>query len=102
MNSCHNCKECTKVKHRTLEEKKKLIKRLNIIEGQVNGIKKMLEEDRYCEDILIQVSAINKSLKSLGKEVLKGHLNTCIKKSLKEDDDTAIDNVIMLFERLSK
>ena len=70
--------ECIRKKHRRAEEKKNLTKRLNIIEGQVRGVKDMVLEDRYCDEIRIQISAINKSLKSLGTEMLKNHLQTCI------------------------
>lgn len=88
-------------KHRTEEEKEVLIKRLSRIEGQVRGIKKMIEDDRYCDDILIQVSAINNSLKSLGNEILKSHLSTCVVEDLKNDNLDVIDDIIDLFRRLS-
>ena len=61
---CSKCESCEKSTHRTEEEKKSLTKRLNIIEGQIRGIKQMIEDDRYCADILIQLSAISKSLES--------------------------------------
>ena len=60
------CEHCTRTKHRTEEDKKYLKNRLKTIEGQVRGISGMIDEDRYCDDILIQISAINNSLKSLG------------------------------------
>ena len=88
-------------KHRTEEEKEVLIKRLSRIEGQVRGIKKMIEDDRYCDDSLIQVSAINNSLKSLGNEILKSHLSTCVVEDLKNDNLDVIDDIIDLFRRLS-
>jgi DNA-binding FrmR family transcriptional regulator len=95
-------KEYTKLKHRTKEEKKHLINRLNIIIGQTNGIKQMIENDRYCDEILIQISAINKSLKSLGNEILKEHLETCVVKDLKNDKIEVIDDVIKMFDKLNK
>ena len=76
-------------------------KRLNIIEGQVRGVKDMVLEDRYCDEIMIQISAINKSLKSLGTEMLKNHLQTCIVDELKNDNLSAIDDVISLFDKLN-
>lgn len=100
MHNCKNCEECTKTKHRTEEEKKKLTKRLNIIEGQIKGIKQMIENDRYCSDVLIQVSAVNKSLKSIGTEILRSHLSTCVVEDLKNDHLEVIDEVIDLFDRL--
>lgn len=95
------CEECTRVKHRSDEDKKKLIRRLNIISGQVNGLKQMIESDRYCDDVLIQIASVNKSLKSLGNEILKNHLETCVVKELKEDKLEVIDEVIDLFERIN-
>ena len=56
------------------EEKNKLIKRLNIIEGQIRGIKQMVEEDRYCDDVLIQITAANNALKSVKNNILENHL----------------------------
>lgn len=99
---CDKCNNCQKAKHRTEEEKKKITKRLNIIEGQIKGIKQMIEDDRYCNDILIQISAINKSLKSLGSEILKSHLSTCVVNDLKNDKLEVIDEVIDLFEKLNR
>ena len=94
------CEECTKSKHRTEEEKKSLINRLNKIEGQVRGVKQMIENDRYCNDVLIQVSAIDKSLKSMAKEVLKNHLSTCVVDDIKNDNLEVIDEVMDLIKKL--
>jgi len=102
MHNCNNCEECTKSKHRTEEEKKKINKRLNIIEGQVNGVKQMVLDDRYCADILIQISAINKSLKSLGNEIMKSHLSTCVVEDIKNDKLEVIDEVVSLFEKMNR
>lgn len=102
MEKCKGCPGCSVVKHRTNEEKKKLTKRLNIIEGQVKGIKQMVEDERYCQDILIQISAINKSLKSLGNEILKSHLNTCVRDALLNNDPEVLNDVVDLFEKLNK
>lgn len=90
-----------KTKYRSKEEKEKLINRLSRIEGQIRGIKQMIIEDRYCDDVLIQISASMKSLKSLGNEMLKNHLSTCVVKKIKQDDDEVIDEVIDLFSRLN-
>lgn len=98
--SMEKCK-CTRLKHRDEDEKKYLLKRLSIIEGQVRGIKQMVLDDRYCDDILIQIAAVNKSLKSLGNEMLKSHLSTCVVKDIKEDRLEVIDDIIDLFGRLS-
>lgn len=92
---------CKKRKVRSEEEKKRLIKRLKTIEGQVRGIMSMIEEDRYCDDVLIQISAIDKSLKSLGSEILKSHLSTCVVEDIKNDQLEIIDEVMELIKRLN-
>jgi DNA-binding FrmR family transcriptional regulator len=97
---CTECKNCIKTKHRTEQEKRDLISRLNKIEGQVKGVKKMIENDRYCDEILIQIAAIDKSMKSLGNVLLKSHLSTCVVNSIKEDNLEVIDQVMDLFRRL--
>lgn len=101
MNKCENCTKCQRTTHRTDEEKKKLSNRLNRIEGQIKGIKQMLEDDRYCQDILIQISAIDKSLKSLGNEILKSHLSTCVVADIKNDNLEVIDEIVSLFDKLN-
>ena len=65
-------------------------------------IKQMVDDDRYCEDIIIQISAVNKSLKSIGNELLKNHLNTCVKDAIISEDQDVFDDVIDLFEKLNK
>lgn len=95
-----NCTECIKSKHRTEIEKKEIIKRLNVIEGQICGIKQMINDDRYCNDVLIQISAVNKSLKSLGNKILKGHLSTCVVEDIQNNHLEIIDEVMDLFKRL--
>lgn len=82
------------------ENEKKIIKnRLNRIEGQVRGIKKMIEDDRYCDDVLIQLSAIDKSVKSLANHILENHMQTCVLNDLEKGNYEIIDEVINLFRR---
>lgn len=95
------CKNCSYAKNRQEEEKKKIIKRLNIVEGQIRGIKQMFEDNRNCDEILTQISAVNKSLKSLGNSMLKSHLETCLANDIKNSDFNSIDDVIDLFERIN-
>lgn len=90
-----------KIKNRTNAEKDLLIKRINKIEGQARGIKKMIENDRYCGDILIQISAIDKSLKSLGNIMLKSHLKSCVVEEIKKDNLEILDEVSNLIKQLS-
>ena len=84
---------------RNTELKKNLTKRLKTIEGQVRGVSKMIDEDRYWNDILIQISAINKSLKSLGNEILKNHLLNCVTNDIKNDHLEIIDEVMEIIRR---
>ena len=95
------CKMCSnKVTYRSDEEKDKLLKRLNIIEGQVRGINQMIKEDRYCNDILIQIAAVTNALKSLGNNILDRHLRTCVTREIKEDNLEIIDEVMNLVKKL--
>lgn len=91
-----------KLKPRSFEEKDKLIKRLNIIEGQIKGVKDMIDKDRYCGDVVMQISAIDKSLKSVGNIILKEHAKSCIEDRIKEGDDKAMDELLTLFERQNR
>ncbi len=101
MENCNNnCKDCQRIKHRSASEKKKLQNRLNIILGQVKGIQKMIEDERYCADILIQISAVDKSLKSLGNCILKEHLRTCVVEEIRNDNLEIVDEISSLFEKI--
>ncbi len=86
---------------RSAETKKNLINRLNRINGQVNGVKKMIEEDSYCNDILIQLSAIKNSVQSLSNELLDSHLRTCITTDLQKGNLDAVDEVVNLFKKFN-
>ncbi len=83
------------------EEKHNLVKRLNIIEGQVRGIKQMIDTDRKCEDVLIQIAAIDRALKSLGKTVLKSHINSCITNDIKKGNLDTLDELFEMFGRIN-
>ena len=96
----HNTKYKT-IKPRTASEKEYLQKRLNIVEGQVRGVSQMIADNRYCSDILIQLSAINKSLKSIGEEILRNHLTSCFINNIKDNQDEAIAEIMDLFKKLN-
>ncbi|MBQ8475278.1 MAG: metal-sensing transcriptional repressor [Clostridia bacterium] len=96
---CHNCK---KTKTRTPEEHKALLNRLNRIEGQIRGIKGMVEDSAYCTDILIQVSAVSAALNAFNRELLSSHIKTCVANGIKEGDDEKIDELVMLLRKLMK
>lgn len=93
------CK-CTRSKHRTDEEKRDLTRRLKIIAGQINGIQQMISEDRYCDDVLLQVASATNALKSLGNEILKSHMKSCMVEDIKNDNMDVIEDIIDLFGKL--
>ena len=97
-----NKKCCYKKTHRTENEKKLLNNRLNRIEGQIKGVKKMISEDAYCNDILVQLSAIENSVKSLSNLLLEKHLYTCISSDLENGKIDTIDEIVSLFKRFNK
>ena len=96
---CESCKN-EKNTYRADDEKKKLINRLNRISGQINGIKDMIENDRYCNDILIQVAAVQNAIKSMGNQILEHHLKTCVIRDVKNGDDSIMDEVMNLVNKL--
>lgn len=95
-----NC--CHKTKERSETEYKKLINRLNRIEGQVRGIKGMVEKDAYCPDILIQVAAVNAALNAFNKELLANHIRTCVAEDIREGKDATIDELVTTLQKLMK
>ena len=96
-NDC--CKKKTK---RGSDEKKLIINRLNRISGQINGITKMVENDAYCNDILVQLSAVKNSVKSLSSHILENHLYTCVSRDLENGNLDTIDELISLFKRFNQ
>lgn len=93
---------CKKTKHRADREYKSLINRLNRIEGQVRGIKNMIENDAYCTDILIQVSAVNAALNSFNKELLVNHIHTCVVEDIKNGNGDTVDELCDILPKLMK
>ena len=93
---------CHKTKERSEKEYKDLINRLNRIEGQVRGIKKMVESNTYCTDILIQVSAVNAALNSFNKMLLANHIRTCVAEDIREGKEETIDELVVTLQKLMK
>ena len=93
---------CEKTKARSEKEYKDLITRLNRIEGQVRGIKKMVENDAYCTDILVQVSAANAALNSFNKVLLSNHIRTCVANDIREGKEETIDELVVTLQKLMK
>ena len=96
-----NMSNCCKKTERSEEEKKQLISRINRISGQITGIKSMIEEDTYCNDILIQIIAAEKSLKSLANLMFENHIYRCISKDIEKGNLDVIDELTSLFKRFN-
>lgn len=94
------CSECIRSKHRTDEEKKNLTRRLNIIAGQVSGLQQMIDDDRYCDDVLLQIASLTNALKSLGNEILRSHMKSCMVEDIKKGNMEVVDDVLDLFGKL--
>lgn len=87
--------------YREEEEKRQLIHRLNRISGQISGIKKMIDDDRYCGEILTQLSAVDKAVQSLSSVILERHMYSCIKKEVSSGNLEVVDEIMQLFRRFS-
>lgn len=103
-NDCHD--NCSNNEHRSSHHsdkvKKSLVTRLNRIEGQIRGIKAMIEKDTYCDDIITQISATQSALNGVGKLLLEGHLRTCVVERIQEGDEEIIDELLVTVQRLMK
>lgn len=98
-------KECCcshKTKERSEKEYKDLLNRLSRIEGQVRGIKGMVERDAYCTDILVQVAAINAALNSFNKVLLANHIKTCVTQDIRDGKDETVDELVTILQKLMK
>ena len=91
-----------KARKRSQEEHKRLVNRLSRVEGQIRGIKKMVEEDAYCIDILIQVAAANAALNSFNKELLAEHIRTCVADDIKNGREETIEELVATLQKLMK
>lgn len=93
---------CHKVKERSEEESKQLIHRLNRIEGQIRGIRGMVEKNVYCTDILMQVAAANAALNAFTRELLGNHIRTCVAQDIRDGKDETIDELVSILQKLMK
>ena len=96
------CCCCQKKKQRTPEEYTKLINRLNRIEGQIRGIRGMVENDAYCPDILVQSAAVNAAVNAFYKELLASHIRTCVADDIRRGNDDVIDELVATLQKLMK
>ena len=97
---CCHCSQ--RKKERSPEEYKKLIHRLNRIEGQIRGIKGMVENNAYCPDILIQSAAVNAAINAFNKELLANHIRTCVAGEIRNGKDEVIDELVVTLQKLMK
>lgn len=94
--------ECCRKRHRSEEEYKALANRLSRIEGQVRGLRRMLEEESYCVDILTQVSATNAALNAFTRELLSEHVRTCVAEDLRAGQEEKLDELLRVLPKLMK
>ena len=95
---------CCSMKHtdRSEDDRRKLVNRLKRIEGQIRGIIGMLENDAYCNDILIQSAAVNAAVNSFNKELLANHIRTCVARDIRAGKDETIDELVATLQKLMK
>ena len=96
----HSC--CHRTKQRSKDEYRALMNRLSRAEGQIRGIRRMLDEDAYCVDILTQVAAANAALNAFGRELLSNHIRSCVATDLKNGDEDSTEELIRLLQKLMK
>ena len=94
--------DCHKTKERSEEEYNRLINRLSRIEGQIRGIRGMVERSAYCPDILAQVAAANAALNAFSKELLSEHIRTCVTRDIREGKDETVDELLCTLQKLMK
>ena len=94
--------QCCKKTLRTEQEQKKLLNRLSRIEGQIRGIKNMVETDSYCNDILTQSAAVTAAMNAFNRELIAAHMKTCVAKDLREGHDDVIEELTQTLQKLMK
>lgn len=100
--SCCSQADICRRKHREPGEYEALLKRLNRIEGQVRGVRGMVEKDAYCTDILIQVSAIQSALNAFSRELLGSHIRTCVADGISRGEFELVDELVRTVEKMMK
>lgn len=96
----HDC--CHKTKKRDDAEIKRLINRLSRIEGQIRGLRRMVEEDAYCVDILTQAAAANAALNAFNRELISNHIHTCVANDIREGKDETLDELVDTLQKLMR
>ena len=96
------CSHDVRKSHHSDKMKSNLITRLNRIEGQIRGVKGMIEKDTYCDDVLNQIAAIQSALNSVGKLLLEGHMKSCIIERIQAGEHEVIDELLVTVNKLMK
>ena len=94
--------DCCKTTSRSEEDRKKLINRLSRIEGQIRGLKGMLEKDSYCVDILTQSSAVSAAINAFNRELLSEHIHSCVVRDIRSGNDSVVDELVALLQKMMK
>lgn len=102
MDKNNNCPCSSRKKNRDDKEYKDLIIRLNRIEGQIRGLKRMIEENAYCPDILVQSAAANAAINSFNRVLMANHLRSCVISDLKNGNEETIDELVKTMQKLMK
>lgn len=97
-----NCPHCDRHKIRGDEEKTALIHRLNRLEGQIRGIRGMVERDAYCADVLVQASAASAALNGFSRALLSEHIRTCVTEDIRQGNEDAVDELLQLLQKMMK
>ena len=99
---CCCCGGNVKKTERAEKDKKKLVNRLSRIEGQIRGIKKMIESDAYCNDVLIQSAAVGAAINAFNRELLSNHIHSCVVRDIREGKDEVVDELMVTLQKLIK
>ena len=99
---CCCCGGNAKNTERAEKDKKKLVNRLSRIEGQIRGIKKMIENDAYCNDVLIQSAAVGAAINAFNRELLSNHIHSCVVRDIREGKDEVVDELMVTLQKLIK
>ena len=99
---CCCCGGDAKKTERSEKDKKKLVNRLSRIEGQIRGIKKMIENDAYCNDVLIQSAAVGAAINAFNRELLSNHIHSCVVRDIREGKDEVVDELMVTLQKLIK
>ena len=102
MNDETTCHCSGKSTSRSADEQKKLIHRLNRIEGQIRGIRKMVEQNAFCSDILTQSAAVNAAVNAFNRELIASHLRNCVARDIRDGKEEVIDELVITLQKLMK